>query len=70
MKIEKIKINSFRSFGIDNNIINLDKINTIIGVNESGKSNLVKAMSGLDLTGINDVNFFKEENNILHQKPT
>lgn len=70
MKIEKIKINSFRSFGIDNNIINLDKINTIIGVNESGKSNLVKAMSGLDLTGINDVNFFKEENNILYQKPT
>ena len=44
MKVKSIKIQNFKSFAKENNRINLDNINTIVGKNESGKSNLIQAI--------------------------
>ena len=41
MKLKSIKIEDYKSFGEENNILVLDSLNTIIGKNESGKSNLI-----------------------------
>ena len=39
MKVKSIKIDNFKSFAEENNRIDLESINTIVGKNESGKSN-------------------------------
>ena len=39
MKVKSIKIENFKSFAEENNRIDLESINTIVGKNESGKSN-------------------------------
>lgn len=62
MKLKSIKIENYKSFGEENNILILDDLNTIIGKNESGKSNLIECLSGIDLTGINDTSFFQKFN--------
>ena len=62
MKVTSVKIQNFKSFAEENNRIDLDTINTIIGKNESGKSNLIEAIGKLKLTGINDTNYFKNCN--------
>lgn len=50
MRIKSIKINNFRSLGGCKNRINVDdKVTTIIGKNESGKTNILKAMDKLNL---------------------
>ena len=51
MKVKSVKIENFKSFAKDNNRIDLDDINTIVGKNESGKSNLIEAIGNLELTG-------------------
>jgi predicted ATP-dependent endonuclease of OLD family len=70
MKVKSIKIRNFKSFAEDNNRIDLDDVNTIIGKNESGKSNLIEAVGKLDLTGMNDTNYFKNANKNTMEKPS
>lgn len=65
MKVKSVKIQNFKSFAEENNRIDLDNINTIVGKNESGKSNLIQAIGKLELTGINDINYFKNLTNKL-----
>ena len=55
MRIKSVRIQNFKSFAEDNNRIDLEDINTIVGKNESGKSNLIQAIGKLDLTGIDDI---------------
>ena len=62
MKVKSIKIENFKSIAEENNRIDLESINTIVGKNESGKSNLIEAIGKLNLTGINDTNYFKNNN--------
>lgn len=62
MKVKSVKIQNFKSFAEENNRIDLDNINTIVGKNESGKSNLIQAIGNLNLTGMNDTNYFKNSN--------
>ncbi|MGN1384464.1 MAG: ATP-dependent nuclease [Clostridia bacterium] len=69
MKVKSVKIQNFKSFAEENNRIDLDNINTIVGKNESGKSNLIQAIGKLDLTGINDINYFKNNNKNNMKKP-
>ena len=70
MKVISVKIQNFKSFAEKNNRIDLDNINTIVGKNESGKSNLIQAIGQLDLTGINDINYFRNSNkNNISKKP-
>ena len=69
MKVKSIKIQNFKSFAEENNRIDLENINTIVGKNESGKSNLIQAIGKLNLTGINDTNYFKNNNKNNMKKP-
>lgn len=69
MKVKSVKIQNFKSFAEENNRIDLDNINTIVGKNESGKSNLIQAIGKLDLTGMNDTNYFKNSNKNNMKKP-
>lgn len=69
MKVKSVKIQNFKSFGEENNRIDLDNINTIVGKNESGKSNLIQAIGNLRLTGMNDMNYFKNNNKNNMKKP-
>lgn len=70
MKVKSVKIQNFKSFAEENNRIDLDNINTIVGKNESGKSNLIQAIGKLELTGINDINYFKNSNKNNIKKPS
>lgn len=70
MKVQSVKIRNFKSFAEDNNRIDLDDINTIIGKNESGKSNLIEAIGKLNLSGINDTNYFKSANKNTMETPS
>ena len=70
MKVKSVKIQNFKSFAEENNRIDLDNINTIVGKNESGKSNLIQAICKLELTGINDTNYFKNNNKNNMKKPS
>lgn len=69
MKIKSVKIQNFKSFAEENNRIDLDSINTIVGKNESGKSNLIQAIGKLDLRGIEDTSYFKNANKNNMNKP-
>lgn len=69
MKVKSVKIQNFKSFAEENNRIDLENINTIIGKNESGKSNLIQAIGKLDLSGINDIDYFKNNNKNNMKKP-
>lgn len=62
MELKAIKIINYKSFREDNNLILIDDINTIVGKNESGKSNLIDAISKINILGIRDNNFFKSIN--------
>jgi recombinational DNA repair ATPase RecF len=53
MKLKSIKIENYKSFGEENNILILDDLNTIIGKNESGKSNLIECMAGIRYDQLN-----------------
>lgn len=69
MKLNMIKIVNFKSVGETDNILTIEKINTIIGKNESGKTNIIEAISGIDLTGISNLKFFENKNKINRKKP-
>lgn len=69
MKVKSVKIENFKSFAKDNNRIDLDDINTIVGKNESGKSNLIEAIGDLELTGLRNKNYFSYCNKNTMEKP-
>lgn len=62
MKVNMVKINNYKSLGKEKNILTLDDMDIIVGKNESGKSNVVEALSGLDLTGIVTKGYFDRKN--------
>lgn len=62
MKVNMVKINNYKSIGKEKNILTMDDINIIVGKNESGKSNVVEALSGIDLTGLTDEGYFGRKN--------
>lgn len=70
MKLKSIRIENYKSFGNENNTLVLENINTVIGKNESGKSNLIDCLSKIDLTGINDKSFFNNFNKNTGKYPT
>lgn len=70
MKLKSIRIENYKSFGTRNNTLVLENINTVIGRNESGKSNLIDCLSRIDLTGINDDSFFCNFNKNTGKSPT
>lgn len=52
MKIISIKINNYKSIGNEKNTLNLEKnVTSIIGKNESGKSNILEAISNVNFHG-------------------
>ena len=59
-----LKIKNYKSYCEENNLLLLSDINTIIGKNESGKSNLIEAISYIDYNGINNSFFAKFNRNI------
>lgn len=69
MKLRSIRIINYKSIGESDNILSVDRINTIIGKNESGKSNIIEALAGIDLTGIENQDFFKQKNKINRKRP-
>lgn len=62
MKVNMFKINNYKSIGKEKNILTMDNINIVVGKNESGKSNVVEALSGIDLTGIEEKGYFERKN--------
>lgn len=70
VKLKSVKIEDYKSFGKDNNILIIDDLNTIIGKNESGKSNLIECLSEIDLTGIKNTSFFKKFDKHTGDYPT
>lgn len=69
MRVKSIKIENYRSFEENNNTIELEDISTIIGKNESGKSNLIDCLGKLNLTGINDSKYFNNSNKNTNKRP-
>lgn len=50
MNIESIVVNNFCSFGEENNVLQVNPgVTTIVGMNESGKSNLMNSIGCIDL---------------------
>ena len=51
MYLTGTKINNLKSFGTVDNYLKIDKrITAIIGVNESGKSNILEQLGNIDFT--------------------
>lgn len=69
MKLNKIKIENYKSVGEEDNIMSVDKINIIIGKNESGKTNIIESLASMNLTGIENDGLFNSKNKINNKKP-
>lgn len=64
MYIHSIKIINYKSVGTQKNELILEpKITAIIGKNESGKSNIIEAVSKISLLGLNKESFTPQTNN-------
>lgn len=70
MKVKSVAINNYKSFGEENSRIDVDSINTIIGKNESGKSNLIEAVGCIGITGMDNADYFKNKNKNTNKEPT
>ncbi len=62
MKLKSIIINNYKSFGEQDNFLFVDKLNVVLGKNESGKSNLVDALSKINMIGLTDKDYFLPKN--------
>lgn len=69
MKLKKMVIINYKSIGDTDNILSIDDINIIIGKNESGKTNIIEAISNMDISGINNQSFFNSRNKINRKNP-
>ena len=73
MRVIGIKINNYKSFGDNNNILRFDSENTValIGKNESGKSNTLMAIKDLSFFEPNlRTNMFADKNRITNGEIT
>ena len=62
MKLKNITINNYKSFGNTDNLLFIDKLNAIIGKNESGKSNIIDCLSGIKTIGSTTQEYFLPRN--------
>lgn len=62
MKLVGIKIDNYKSFGEEDNFLFIDRLNGIIGKNESGKSNIIDALANINLIGLTDKTYFLPKN--------
>jgi len=62
MKLIQAEIQNFKSFGEKENLLFLGNVNVIVGKNESGKSNIIDALAGIDYVGIMDKEYFNQRN--------
>ena len=58
MKLKKVIINNYKSFGEKENLLFTDKLNAVIGKNESGKSNIIDALANIEMIGMTGKNYF------------
>lgn len=63
MKLKYIKINNYKSFSSDFNQLFVSDLNTIVGKNESGKSNLIEAVGCINKIGETSIDYFNNINN-------
>ena len=69
MKVKSIILENYRSFGKNNNRLEVEEINTIVGKNESGKSNLISGIEKIKLLGMDKDDFFLERNKNYNLTP-
>ena len=62
MKLKNITINNYKSFGNTDNSLFIDKLNAVIGKNESGKSNIIDCLSGIKAIGSTTQEYFLPKN--------
>lgn len=62
MKLVGVTINNYKSFGDSENFLYVNNLNTIIGKNESGKSNLLECLQDIGEIGISNKKLFKKNN--------
>lgn len=62
MKLKLIKINNYKSFKSDTNQLFVSNINTVVGKNESGKSNLIEAVGNIGTIGLTPKDYFNKKN--------
>lgn len=62
MKLIQAEIQNFKSFGEKENLLFLGNVNVVVGKNESGKSNIIDALAGIDYVGIMDKKYFNQRN--------
>lgn len=62
MKVDSVLINNYKSFCETNNRLNVGNITTIIGKNESGKSNLLEAIGNIKFDKSLDTQLFNRKN--------
>lgn len=70
MLLHSVVINNYCSFGSNDNLLYINpQVTTIIGVNESGKSNLINALAALDLVNGIPASKLTKCRNRITQKP-
>ena len=62
MKLKNVTIKNYKSFGDKDNYLFVDNLNVIIGKNESGKSNIIDCLSGIDVIGFTNREYFYSKN--------
>ena len=62
MKLIQSEIQNFKSFEEKDNILFLDNVNVVVGKNESGKSNIIDALAGIDFVGLMEKEYFNQKN--------
>ena len=62
MKLKDVTIKNYKSFGNDDNFLFVDKLNVIIGKNESGKSNIIDCLSAINMIGLTNDSLFIPKN--------
>ena len=68
LKLIKVKIDNYKSFGESQNVLYVNDLNTVIGKNESGKSNLIDLLEAVGYIGASDDEIFMK-NNKKSEKP-
>ena len=62
MKLIQAEIQNFKSLSEKENLLFLGNVNVVVGKNESGKSNIIDALAGIDYVGIMDKEYFNQRN--------
>lgn len=62
MKLVGVRIDNYKSFGENDNFLYVNNLNTVIGKNESGKSNLLEVLEDVGCVGVSDDKLFEKNN--------